>query len=184
MIKVQVHGNYSDFEVPIDEKEFIGFQRAYWNPAGAVMVDYTPLYGDGRAVASVPAFGWIREYFPDCCGAQMVHHFSYMTYRHDGYKDSITPIDVAKTERFKPLWEAWYKEAVKPDDIPAIGLIPSTITKDNDHVDRSEFYSWLKSKGIYMGKWKNPIYKDSLISAYLFVHPNAKCLSDQYGICR
>lgn len=180
MINVQVKGKYSTFEVPIDDKEFYGFKRAYWDGAGAIMVEYVPMYNDKSCF--VTAFGWKREYFPDCCGANMVSHFSYMTYGHNGLKDSHTNIHREKTERFKPLWEAWYKEAVKPTDIPAIGLIPSTITKDNDHVDRSEFYSWLKSKGIYMGKWKNPIYADSLIGAYLFVHPDAKCLSEKYGI--
>ena len=167
-MNVEVKGKTGTFIVPINEKKYFNFQRAYWDGHAAVVVDYTDMY---KNLVSTIAFGWKVEPFPSCCGASIVHKFANMAYGNTALKDIRTQPDKELNEQYESLWEVWFKEALFNLYLPAIGLIPDTVEKGVAR-DRVKFYSWLKSKGKYLGQWDNPVYgHGSLINAYLFARP-------------
>lgn len=168
------------FEIPFDETQFPKYIRYRWDGFG-LYAEHGNLYNNNPNIETL-VFGCKREAFPKCCGADMLHGFSCMAYGPFGLQDSVNPVNKELADQWKHLWEPWYTNVTSIQRV-AIGLIPVTITKDDQLMDRGEFFIWLKTKGIFMQRWKNPIYWDSVIESYLFVDQGSenKLLTIKHG---
>lgn len=176
MINAEIKGKYSTFVVPIKDEAFANFKSWAWNGRSVVVTWRAPYDGYDRNSVYL---GWQTGGFPDCCGASTVYAFTPMVYGalHEGLKDSHTKMKDNWAQVFRDAWEPWYNENVTPDSMPAIGIIPSNISKDGKLEERAEFYTWLRTKGKHLAGWKNMIYSDAWLDAYLFVHKDNKALT-------